>query len=143
MATSQRPPSPGLTPHDDTDAGAARRKTLAQLRALGYASIPKAPPLVRGRAVSAAQAAIGSGVLGSLWRQAQEAQNCLAQLRSVLPAPLLSQVQSGPIEGGEWTLLVGHSAAAAKIRQWVPALAAHVRSKGWPVERIVVKVQQK
>ncbi len=120
----------------------ARQKALAELRALGYAQVPQSAPVLRGRAVSVTQAALGSGVLGPLWRQAQSAQACLAELRSVLPASLLSQVQSGPIQEGVWTLLVGHSSAAAKIRQWVPALQAHVRTKGWPVQRIDVKVNR-
>ena len=124
------------------EAVAARQKALAELRALGYAQVPKAAPVLRGRTLSVTQAALGSGVLGPLWRQAQSAQTCLAELRSVLPASLLGQVQSGPIHEGVWTLLVGHSSAAAKIRQWIPALQAHVRTRGWPVQRIEVKVQK-
>lgn len=134
------PPDPTLPPAAQAGVS-AREQALAQLRALGYSRIPKAPPVVRGRSVSAAQAAMGADVLGQLVRQAQQAQACLRELRSVLPPALLSQVQSGPIDGGLWTLLVGHPAAAAKIRQFLPALAAHVRTKGWPVERIEVKVQ--
>ncbi len=141
MASSPRPPlNPALAPAEQA-AASAREQALAQLRALGYSRIPKSSPVMRGRSLSAAQAAMDAGVLGALVRQAQQAQSCLKELRSVLPAALLAQVQSGPIDGGLWTLLVGHPAAAAKIRQFVPALAAHVRSKGWPVERIEVKVQ--
>ena len=116
-------------------------QSLSQLRALGYSRVPSAPALVRGRPVTAVQAAMGSGVLGPLLRQARQSQDCLAQLQSVLPPALLALVESGPLENGRWTLLVAHSAAAAKIRQWVPALAAHVRSKGWAVTDIEVKVR--
>lgn len=141
MASVPRtPPDPSLPPAEQSRLS-AREQALAQLRSLGYSKIPKAAPIVRGRAVSAAQAAMGTGMLGQLVRQAQDAQACLKELRSVLPPALLAQVQSGPIEGGLWTLLVAHPAAAAKIRQFVPALAAHVRTKGWPVQRIDVKVQ--
>lgn len=98
--------------------------------------------MLRGRAVPAAQAAMGSGILGPLLRQAQASQACLQALRTVLPQTLWSQIQSGPILDGLWTLLVAAPAAAAKIRQWVPALQAHVRSRGWPVERIEVKVHR-
>lgn len=142
MAPAGPPLSNSPAAQTADEAVAARQKALAELRALGYAQVPKAAPVVRGRAVSAVQAALGTGVLGQLWRQAQSAQACLAELRSVLPASLLDQVQSGPIQDGVWTLLVGHSAAAAKIRQWVPALQAHVRTKGWPVQRIEVKVNR-
>ncbi len=141
MARPTNPPlEPALAPAEPSRAN-ARELALAQLRALGYSRVPRAAPVMRGRSVSAAQAAMGAGVLGSLVRQAQQAQSCLQELRSVLPPALLTQVQSGPIEGDLWTLLVAHPAAAAKIRQFVPALAAHVRTKGWPIQRIDVKVQ--
>lgn len=136
----QSPPEPVQAPAEAASVN-AREQALSQLRALGYSRIPRAAPVLRGRAVSAAQAALGGGVLGPLVRQAQQAQACLNELRSVLPPALLAQVQSGPIEGDLWTLLVAHPAAAAKIRQFVPALAAHVRTKGWPIHRIEVKVQ--
>ena len=141
MASTPKPPADSALPPAAQAASGAREQALTQLRALGYSRIPKASPVVRGRAVSAAQAAMDAGMLGSLVRQAQQAQACLKELRSVLPPALLAQVQSGPMDGGLWTLLVRHPAAASKIRQFVPALAAHVRSKGWPVERIEVKVQ--
>ena len=113
---------------------------MAELRALGYARVPRAAPVVRGKAVPVAQAAMGSGVLANLWQQAQESQACLSELASVLPPALLGQVQSGPISDGVWVLLVPNSAVAAKIRQWLPALSAHVRTKGWPVQSMQVKV---
>jgi hypothetical protein len=144
MTQPPRPaPKPAPATQPETAGEATRQRSLKELQALGYSAVPRARAGSRGRAVSAAQAAMGSGVLAPLLRQAREAQQCLAQLASVLPPALLSLVDSGPLENGEWTLLVSHSAAAAKIRQWTPALAAHVRSKGWPVERIVVKVLQK
>jgi hypothetical protein len=127
---------------DPSQPAAASSDSMAKLRALGYSAVPKAKPVLRGHAVPAAQAALGSGVLGPLLRQAQASQACLQALRSVLPPALWAQLQSGPIADGLWTLLVSAPAAAAKIRQWVPALQAHVRSKGWPIERIDVKVHR-
>ena len=38
-------------------------------------------------------------------------------------------------------LLVRNNAAAAKIRQLLPAMAAHLRTKGWDVTEIRLKVQ--
>ena len=32
-------------------------------------------------------------------------------------------------------------AVAAKLRQWIPAMAAHLRTQGWPVQTIRVKVR--
>ena len=144
MTQEPRPtPSPTQDSSPESAGEVARQRSLSELRALGYSTVPRARAGLRGRTVSAAQAALGSSVLGPLVRQAREAQACLAQLESVLPPALLALVESGPLENGQWTLLVRHSAAAAKIRQWVPALAAHVRSKGWPVQQIAVKVHQK
>jgi hypothetical protein len=36
---------------------------------------------------------------------------------------------------------VPHNAAAAKLRQMLPALAAHLRSKGFDTQEIRIKVQ--
>jgi hypothetical protein len=137
MSTNARSQTPSDPTRPETPVD-----PMVQLRALGYPSVPKAKTVLRGHAVPAAQAAMASGVLGPLLRQAQASQACLQALHSVLPAGLLAQLQSGPITDGLWTLLVTAPAAAAKIRQWVPALQAHVRSKGWPVERIEVKVHR-
>ena len=142
-AHSSRPPAPNASESaQPAGTGGARATALAELRSLGYNQIPRSAPLLRGRAVPVAQAAMGSGLLGGLVRQAQASQSCLQELRSVLPAALLARVQSGPIADGLWTLLVDQPAVAAKIRQWVPALQAHVRTKGWPIERIEVKIHR-
>ena len=142
-ALSSRPQDPNATESAQPAGSAGARPTaLAELRALGYNQIPRSAPVLRGRAIPAAQAALGAGVLGGLVRQAQASQSCLQELRSVLPSTLLARVQSGPIADGLWTLLVDQPAVAAKIRQWVPALQAHVGTKGWPVERIEVKIHR-
>jgi ethanolamine ammonia-lyase small subunit len=53
---------------------------------------------------------------------------------------LRSLIQSGGVEGDAWCLLVPNSAVAAKLRQTLPALCAHLRAKGWDVNTIRVKV---
>jgi hypothetical protein len=50
-------------------------------------------------------------------------------------------VQAGPIDGTTWCLLVKSNAAAAKIRQLLPAFQAHFRSRGWEVNSIRLKLQ--
>jgi len=142
-ALSYRPQAPNASESaHPAEASIERATSLAELRSLGYHQIPRSAPVLRGRAIPAAQAAMGSGLLGGLVRQAQASQSCLQELRSVLPAALLARVQSGPIADGLWTLLVDQPAVAAKIRQWVPALQAHVRTKGWPIARIEVKIHR-
>jgi len=50
-------------------------------------------------------------------------------------------VHPGPIEGPVWCLLLDGNATASKIKQLLPALEAHLRSKGWDVKSIRLKVQ--
>ena len=50
--------------------------------------------------------------------------------------------EAGPIEGSTWSVHVPSPTAAAKLRQLLPAFAAHLRSKGWDVQRIRVYVLQ-
>ena len=65
----------------------------------------------------------------------------LKAIELLIPAGLRQSVQAGPIDGSTWCLLVKSNAAAAKIRQLLPALQAHLRSRGWEVNSIRLKVQ--
>lgn len=67
----------------------------------------------------------------------------LAAISSLLPAPLRASIQAGPIEDGSWCLLVSSNAAAAKLRQFLPALQAHLKSKDLDVTAIRIKVQNR
>jgi hypothetical protein len=67
----------------------------------------------------------------------------LQAIRTLLPAPLRASVQAGPIEDGCWCLLVSSNAVAAKLRQLVPALQAHLNQKGLQVSSIRIKVQNR
>jgi len=59
----------------------------------------------------------------------------------VIPRALRKAIQAGPIDGDEWCLLLDNNAVAAKVRQLLPAMQAHLRSKGWEVNSIRLKVQ--
>ena len=65
----------------------------------------------------------------------------LKAIEALIPAPLRAAVKAGPIEGTVWCLILDNNAAAAKIRQLVPALEAHLRVKGWELGSIRLKVQ--
>ncbi len=65
----------------------------------------------------------------------------LKAIEALIPASLRPSVKAGPIEGPQWCLLLDNNAAAAKIRQILPALESHLRSKGWEVNSIRLKVQ--
>jgi hypothetical protein len=59
----------------------------------------------------------------------------------VIPAALRSSLKPGPIEGSTWCLLVEGNAAAAKLRQVLPAVQAQLHDRGWQVTSIRIKVQ--
>ena len=44
------------------------------------------------------------------------------------------------MEDTVWCLLVANNAVAAKVRQLLPDLTAHLRTKGWNVTQIRLKV---
>lgn len=65
----------------------------------------------------------------------------LDAIQTLIPRPLRPSVRAGPIDGTAWCLLLDNNATAAKIRQLLPAIEAHLRSKGWEVNSIRLKVQ--
>ena len=124
------------------EPGAENRSAiLAAYRALGYSRPPKASrPSIRGRALTL-ERAVQESPLSQLSTLARESQRRLQSLQRVLPPLLWAQLSAGPIEADAWCVLVSNNAVAAKIRQWVPAMAAHLRTQGWPVQTIRVKVR--
>ncbi len=119
------------TPHPDT---------LAAYRALGYNAPPKAKVTVRGRSQTLEQVVDSAPTLAHFSAIARDTQNRLKAIAPLLPASLRPLVQSGGVEDDAWCLLVPNSAVAAKLRQTLPALCAHLRTKGWNVNTIRVKV---
>ena len=65
----------------------------------------------------------------------------LNAVQALIPAALQSSVKAGPIDGTVWCLLLDNNAAAAKMRQLLPSLQAHLRTKGWVIDSIRLKVQ--
>ncbi len=115
-------------------------ETLAAYRALGYNAPPKAKVSVRGRSQTLEQVVDTSPSLAHFAAMAREAQSRLNAIAPLLPASLRPLIQSGGIENDTWCLLVPNSAVAAKLRQTLPALCAHLRTKGWNVNTIHVRV---
>ncbi len=97
----------------------------------------------RHQAIPLQQAAQESPALSLLMGRVRDSSERLLAIRSLLPAPLRASVQAGPIEEGCWCLLVGSNAVAAKLRQMLPALQAHLSSKGLGVSSIRLKVQNR
>jgi len=120
------------TPHPDT---------LAAYRALGYSTPPKSRVSVRGKSLTLEQVVDSAPSLAQLSAIARDTQNRLKAIAPLLPVSLRALIQSGGVEGDSWCLLVPNSAVAAKLRQTLPALCAHLRTKGWNVNTIRVKVK--
>lgn len=95
----------------------------------------------RTHPVSLQQATQDSPVLARLSELCSDSSARLKAVEPMIPAVLRSAVTAGPIDGLNWCLIVNSNAAAAKLRQLLPALMAHLRSKGWQVNVIRIKVQ--
>ena len=121
----------------DTQASA-----LAQLRALGYSKVPRCGPLLRGKSVQVLKAAQSAPGLAQLIAQASRSRSQVDDLTGLVPALILKQIHSGPMESGNWSLMLRSGASAAKLRQMGPAICAHLRSKGWDIQSITVRVIQ-
>jgi hypothetical protein len=95
----------------------------------------------RRQSVSLLQASHESPMLARLAELGRDSVARLKTIEPLIPVALRGSVRAGPIEGTVWCLLVDNSAAAARLRQILPALEAHLRSSGWDVDSIRLKVQ--
>jgi hypothetical protein len=97
----------------------------------------------RHQSVTLFQATQGSPQLARLTELTQDSVARLKAIEPLIPQALRSTVQAGPIEGPVWCLILDNNASAAKFRQLLPALASHLRVKGWAVNSIRLRVQMK
>jgi hypothetical protein len=139
------PPAKSPAPADRSAAGptetSQRAQSLRDLRALGYGQAPSARrPSLRGATRTVMDAVSAAPSLKQLIKLQIDSQHRLQAVRALLPPTLRAHVQAGPVEDTTWCLLVPNSAAAAKLRQLLPALCAHLRSQGWQVQTIRLKI---
>ena len=87
------------------------------------------------------QAAEQSPTLASLVARAQDTDHRLRAIMELISPELRDAVQAGPANDKDWCLLVNGSAAAAKLRQLLPTLQARLKSAGWEVVTIRIKVR--
>jgi len=99
------------------------------------------PPTSPRRFVDVLQACEEAPTLARLAQLARESRERLEAVLFLIPSSLRSAVKAGPIDGTGWCLLVDNSAAAAKLRQVLPALTAELCSRGWQITSIRLKVQ--
>lgn len=95
----------------------------------------------RRHPVTLLEATQDSPTLARLTALTQESVERLKAVEFLIPETLRSTVQPGPIDGPVWCLLVSSNAACAKFRQLLPALQSHLRTRGWEVTSIRLKVQ--
>ncbi|MES2938440.1 MAG: DciA family protein [Pseudomonadota bacterium] len=98
------------------------------------------PTSRRHHAVPLHEAVQGSPTFARLMELARESAERLLAIESLIPPALRTAVRPGPIEGTSWCLLVDSSAAAAKLRQSLPAFQAKLSSRGWEVTSIRLRV---
>jgi hypothetical protein len=95
----------------------------------------------RAHSVTLQQATEASPTLARLAELSRDSVARLKAVSALIPAPMRPAITAGPIEGSVWCLLLDNNATAAKMRQLLPALQAHLRTKGWDVSAIRLKVR--
>ena len=95
----------------------------------------------RQYAITVLQASQDSPTLARLAELSRDSVARLNALDGLIPTALRPAIKAGPIDGDAWCLLLDNNAAAAKVRQLLPALLAHLRVKGWEINSIRLKVQ--
>jgi hypothetical protein len=94
----------------------------------------------RNHSFTVMQATLDSPTFARLSELAAESSARLKEIQALIPEALRAGIQAGPIEGLTWCLVLDNNAIASKMRQLIPALESHLRSKGWEVENIRLKV---
>ena len=98
------------------------------------------PPPTR-RFVPVLEACEGAPTLARLAHLVRDSGERLRAIEDSIPTALRASIRPGPVEGTTWCLLVDNNAAAAKLRQVVPALTAELQRRGAQVNSIRLKVQ--
>lgn len=100
------------------------------------------PKALQPRSATSLQQAVQQApTLSRLAAAASKSQACLDALNSLLPAALRKGIKAGPLEDDQWCLLAANSAVAAKLRQLSPTLLEQLRTQGWEITAIRIKVQ--
>lgn len=96
----------------------------------------------RHYAITLEQASRESPTLARLAELTRESSARLQAIEPLVPPALRAALRAGPLDdAGVWCLLVSSNAAAAKLRQLLPAFDAQLRQKGWNHSAIRLKIQ--
>ena len=97
-------------------------------------SSPTPPALALARALDNSEPLVG------LLQRVRLSQARLAAVAPLLPAGLRGEVRAGPLDDAAWVLLVSNAAAAAKLRQLLPAVTAALEKQGYVGPAVKIKV---
>jgi hypothetical protein len=100
----------------------------------------KKPPKPR-TAVAVLDLLERSDALGRLRVGVQQVTALARDLAHLLPDYLTPNVETGSIKDGTLTLLTGHSALAARLRHLEPGLVSQLQQRGWPVQKLKIRVR--
>ncbi len=87
------------------------------------------------------EAAGAAPSLAALHQRIRQSDWCLQQISPLIPSALRPHVVAGPLEEGDWCLLVRSTAASTKLRQLLPRFLEQLRTAGAQVSSIRIKVQ--
>lgn len=96
---------------------------------------------LRPRSLTVQQASLETPSLARLTELVKESDERLKLIESLIPPQLRSAVRPGPIDGQTWCLILDNNASASKMRQLLPELTAHLRSKGKEITSIRLRIQ--
>lgn len=91
--------------------------------------------------VSVQEATCQSPTLSRLVAMANQSSQLLKSVEVLIPDALRAGIQAGPLDAGQWCLIVNNSAAAAKLKHLLPTLQETLSANGAPVSTIRLKVR--
>jgi hypothetical protein len=80
-----------------------------------------------------------SNTIAGLLSRMDESKRCLDIVLKHIPLGLHTSAAPGPLNDGEWCLLVSNASAVAKFKQLLPMLIAAIRGSGIDVKNIRLK----
>jgi len=99
-----------------------------------------AAPTHRPPATAVSDAIRSHESLAGLLARVAESRQRFDAIVPLLPAGLRSDVQPGPLDDTHWSLLASNGAAAAKLRQLLPAIQDALHGAGMASRETKVKV---
>jgi hypothetical protein len=80
-----------------------------------------------------------SNTIAGLLSRVDESKRCLDIVLKHIPLGLHTSAAPGPLNDGEWCLLVSNASAVAKFKQLTPMMLAIIQSNGIAVQSIRLK----